>query len=54
MPLSFLHDKQVPKPKPVLTAAEIAQENVRNRKPKVLTHPAFCARPNPPNTELRR
>lgn len=37
-----------------MTAAEVAQNNVRNKKPKVLTHPAFCARPNPPNTELRR
>jgi hypothetical protein len=27
---------------------------VKNRQPKLLTHPAFCARPNPPNTELRR
>lgn len=44
----------VPKPQPVLTAAEIAQEKVRNKQPKLLTHPAFCARPNPPNTELRR
>jgi hypothetical protein len=45
---------QVPKPKPVLTTAEIAQNRVKNTKPKLLTHPAFCPRPNPPNTELRR
>lgn len=44
----------IPKPKPVLTAAEIAQQNVKSKKPKLLTHPAFCPRPNPPNTELRR
>jgi hypothetical protein len=37
-----------------LTSAEIAQERVKNKKSKLLTHPAFCARPNPPNTELRR
>ena len=24
------------------------------RLPKLMTHPAYCARPNPPNTELRR
>lgn len=44
----------IPKPAPVLTSAEIAQSRVRDRKPKLLTHPAFCSRPNPPNTELRR
>jgi len=44
----------VPKPKPVLTSAEMAQSKSASRKPKLLTHPAFCARPNPPNTELRR
>lgn len=44
----------VPKPKPVLTAAEVAQNEIRNRKPKILTHPASCKRSNPPNTELRR
>ncbi|KAJ1435229.1 putative flagellar/basal body protein [Ochromonadaceae sp. CCMP2298] len=44
----------VPKPQPVLTSAESAQNRVKNRQPKLLTHPAFCARPNPPNTELRR
>jgi len=44
----------VPRQKPVLTSAETAQEKIRSRQPKLLTHPAFCARPNPPNTELRR
>jgi len=44
----------IPKPVPVLTAAEVAQETVKSKKAKLLTHPAFCARPNPPNTELRR
>lgn len=38
----------------MLTAAEIAQDRVKNKQSKLLTHPAFCARPNPPNTELRR
>ena len=44
----------VPKPKPVLTSAEIAQNKIKNKQPRLLTKPAFCARPNPPNTELRR
>jgi len=44
----------IPKPAAVLTTAEQAQNRVRNKQPKLLTHPAFCARPNPPNTELRR
>jgi hypothetical protein len=44
----------IPKPKVQFTAAEEAQQNVRNRKPKLLTHPAYCKRQNPPNTELRR
>lgn len=44
----------IPKPKPVLTRAEQAQTKIKNRQPKLLTHPAYCARPNPPNTELRR
>lgn len=44
----------VPKPKPVLTTAEVAQAKIKNKQPKLLTQPAFCARPNPPNTELRR
>lgn len=44
----------VPKPKEVLSSAEIAQNRVKGKQPKLLTHPAFCARPNPPNTELRR
>ncbi len=44
----------VPKPKPVLTHAEQAQEAIRNKKSKLLTYPAYCKRSNPPNTELRR
>lgn len=44
----------VPKPKPVLSRAEEAQEAVKNRQPKLLTYPAFCKRQNPANTELRR
>ena len=44
----------IPKPKPVLSTAEIAQNRVKNKQSKLLTHPAFCPRPNPPNTELRR
>jgi len=44
----------VPRPKPVLTAAEQAQEAIRNRESKLLKYPAYCKRPNPPNTELRR
>jgi len=59
-PSSFLKTREgnggsmVPKPKPVLTSAESAQEKIRSKQPKLLTHPAFCSRPNPPNTELRR
>jgi len=45
---------QIPKAAVVLTSAEKAQQEVKQRKPKLLTHPAFCSRPNPPNTELRR
>lgn len=44
----------VPKPAPVLTSAETAQQRVKNKQSKLLTHPAYCKRPNPPNTELRR
>lgn len=44
----------IPKPKPQLSTAEEAQLRVMNKKPKLLTHPAYCKRPNPPNTELRR
>jgi len=44
----------IPKPKPILTRAEQAQMKIKNRQPKLLTHPAYCVRPNPPNTELRR
>jgi len=44
----------IPKAAKQLTSAEVAQEAVRSKKPKMLTHPAFVARPNPPNTELRR
>lgn len=44
----------VPKPAVVKTTAELAQERVKQRQPKMLQHAAFCPRPNPPNTELRR
>jgi hypothetical protein len=44
----------VPRPKPVLTSAEIAQNEIRSKQSKLLTHPAVCRRSNPPNTELRR
>lgn len=44
----------VPKPKPILTSAEVAQNGVKNRESKLFSHPAVCKRPNPPNTELRR
>lgn len=59
-PGTFLRARQgnggtmVPKPKVVPSAAEAAQAAVRNRQSKMVTHPAFCPRPNPPNTELRR
>jgi len=44
----------VPKPEPVYTKAELAQQAIKSRQPKMLTYPAFVPRPNPPNTELRR
>lgn len=44
----------LPKPKPEKTAFEVAAEKSKSRKPKMATAAAFCARPNPPNTELRR
>jgi hypothetical protein len=44
----------VPKPKPVLSTAEQAQERIRNKQSKDMTYPAYCKRPNPANTELRR
>lgn len=44
----------VPKKETPLTSAEEAQLKLRQKKPKMLTHAAYCARPNPPNTELRR
>eukprot|EP01036_Dinobryon_divergens_P028648 gene28648-37629_t len=44
----------VPKPAPVFTKAEIAQQTIKSKQPKTLTFPAYVPRPNPPNTELRR
>lgn len=44
----------LPKPKAEKTAFEVAAEKSKSRKPKMATAAAFCARPNPPNTELRR
>ena len=44
----------LPKPKATLSAFERAASESLARKPKMLTSPAFCPRPNPPNTELRR
>lgn len=44
----------VPIPKPEPTPLEVAKATSLARKPKLLTNPAFCPRPNPPNTELRR
>ena len=44
----------LPKPEPTPSAFERAEAASLSRKPKMLTAPAFCARPNPPNTELRR
>lgn len=44
----------VPKPVPEPTPSERAREISLARKPKMLTAAAFCPRPNPPNTELRR
>jgi len=44
----------LPKPVQPKTAFEIAAEKSKSRKPKMVTAAAFCARPNPPNTELRR
>ena len=46
--------QQVPKPKPVYTAAEMAQQKLQQKQATNLTHPAVCPRSNPPNTELRR
>lgn len=44
----------LPKPVEPPTPMEAAIAASRARKPKMLTAPAFCPRPNPPNTELRR
>jgi len=44
----------VPKVPPALTGPELAQQEVSNKQSKILKYPAFCPRPNPPNTELRR
>jgi len=44
----------VPKPEKVLTPFEAAETKSLSRQPKLLTAAAFCPRPNPPNTELRR
>lgn len=44
----------LPKPVAEKTAFEVAAEKSQSRKPKMVTAAAFCARPNPPNTDLRR
>eukprot|EP01035_Chromulina_nebulosa_P019025 gene19025-24845_t len=44
----------VAKPEIKLSAPEEAQLKLRNNKPKIIKYPAYCPRPNPPNTELRR
>jgi len=44
----------LPKPELTPSAFERAEAASLARKPKMLTAPAFCPRPNPPNTELRR
>ena len=44
----------LPKPEPTPSAFERAEAASLSRKPKMMTAPAFCPRPNPPNTELRR
>lgn len=44
----------VAKPPTILSGPELAQIGVASRETKILKFPAFCARPNPPNTELRR
>jgi len=44
----------VPKPKPVYTSAELAQQKVKAKQDKIYTYPAYIKRKNPPTTELRR
>jgi hypothetical protein len=44
----------LPKPVQEKTAFEVAAEKSMSRQPKMVTSAAFCPRPNPPNTELRR
>lgn len=44
----------LPKPVPEKTAFEVAAEKSLSKKSKMETAAAFCPRPNPPNTELRR
>jgi len=44
----------VPKPKPVYTSAELAQQKVKSKQDKIYTYPAYIKRKNPPTTELRR
>ena len=44
----------IPKPISPQSHSEIAREMSLSRQPKLQTHAAFCPRPNPPNTELRR
>lgn len=59
-PSRFLEKKtgnggtMLPKPEPTPSAFERAAAASMARKPKMLTSPAYCPRPNPPNTELRR
>lgn len=47
-------NSKVPKPQAVYSTAELAQQRIKNKQPLKYSHPAILARPNPPNTELRR
>jgi hypothetical protein len=65
---AFSHKRSTPKPDPSIfmkkktgtggTMQKLdgsSTQVVSTKKlPKLIKHPAFCARPNPPNTELRR
>ena len=44
----------VARPAPALTPSELARKSSESKQSKLLTAAAFCPRPNPPNTELRR
>lgn len=44
----------IPKATVALSPSEAARQISESREPKLLTAAAFCPRPNPPNTELRR